>query len=85
MVYVNGIGLAVNQTFDLNFDLEVNDRLVEMVEDLPELADYHLYKQAGNTVAVPVVSRIAKNIWLALSRVDCGLGSITESCLKREK
>lgn len=60
MVYVNGIGLAVNQTFDLNFDLEVNDRLVEMVEDLPELADYHLYKQAGNTVAVPVVSRIEK-------------------------
>ena len=51
---------------------------------LPELADYHLYKQAGNTVAVPVVSRIAKNIWLALSRVDCGLGSITNSCLKHK-
>ena len=84
MVYVNGIDLAVNQTFDLNFDLEVNDRLVKMVEDLPELADYHLYKQAGNTVAVPVVSRIAKNIWLALSRVDCGLGSITNSCLKHK-
>lgn len=51
---------------------------------LPDLADYHLYKQAGNTVAVPVVSRIAKNIWLALSRVDCGLGSITNSCLKHK-
>lgn len=51
---------------------------------LPELADYHLYKQAGNTVAVPVVSRIAKNIWLSLSRVDCGLGLITNSCLKHK-
>lgn len=34
---------------------------------LPEkLANSHLYKQAGNSVAVPVVSRLAKQIRLAL-------------------
>lgn len=31
-----------------------------------KLANSHLYKQAGNSVAVPVVSRIAKQIKLAL-------------------
>lgn len=30
------------------------------------MANSHLYKQAGNSVAVPVVSRIAKQIKLAL-------------------
>jgi DNA (cytosine-5)-methyltransferase 1 len=30
--------------------------------DLPNLADSHLYKQAGNSVTVKVVNRIAKNI-----------------------
>lgn len=29
---------------------------------LPDLADSHLYKQAGNSVVVPVVERIAKNM-----------------------
>jgi DNA (cytosine-5)-methyltransferase 1 len=29
---------------------------------LPNLADSHLYKQAGNSVSVPVVKRVAKNI-----------------------
>lgn len=34
---------------------------------LPEkMANSHLYKQAGNSVAVPVVSRIAEKIKLAL-------------------
>ena len=31
-----------------------------------KMANSHLYKQAGNSVAVPVVSRIAKQIRLAL-------------------
>ncbi|MDR2411339.1 MAG: DNA cytosine methyltransferase [Candidatus Peribacteria bacterium] len=26
------------------------------------MADSHLYKQAGNSVSVPVVKRVAKNI-----------------------
>lgn len=29
---------------------------------LPQIADGHLYKQAGNSVCVPVIQRIAKNI-----------------------
>lgn len=29
---------------------------------LPDLADSHLYKQAGNSVVVPVIERIAQNI-----------------------
>ncbi|MBY7704519.1 DNA cytosine methyltransferase [Vibrio harveyi] len=33
---------------------------------LPKLAKSHLYKQAGNSVVVPVISRIAKNILKAL-------------------
>lgn len=34
--------------------------------DLPDLADCHLYKQAGNSVTVPVIERIAKQILKAL-------------------
>lgn len=33
---------------------------------LPEITDSHLYKQAGNSVVVPVIKRIAENIALAL-------------------
>lgn len=33
----------------------------------PELANSHLYKQAGNAVVVPVISRIAEQISLAIS------------------
>ena len=33
---------------------------------LPEIADSHLYKQAGNSVSVPVIERIARNIIGAL-------------------
>jgi len=34
---------------------------------LPEITDSHLYKQLGNSVSIPVVERIAKNIKKALS------------------
>lgn len=37
---------------------------------LPEIANGHLYKQAGNSVVVPVVNRIAKNIYKALETND---------------
>lgn len=33
---------------------------------LPDLAVSHLYKQAGNSVVVPVIKRIAEQILLAL-------------------
>lgn len=33
----------------------------------PKIADCHLYKQAGNSVTVPVVERIAKNMLLAMN------------------
>lgn len=32
---------------------------------LPDMANIHLYKQAGNSVAVPVIRRIANRIVLA--------------------
>ncbi len=35
---------------------------------LPPIANSHLYKQFGNSVSVPVVERIAKNIKLALDK-----------------
>lgn len=34
---------------------------------LPKMANSHLYKQAGNSVVVPVIRRIAENIALAIS------------------
>lgn len=34
---------------------------------LPNIADSHLYKQFGNSVSIPVVQRIAKNINFALT------------------
>lgn len=37
---------------------------------LPDLANSHLYKQAGNSVVVPVIKRIADNIYLALSKTE---------------
>lgn len=33
---------------------------------LPDIADCHLYKQAGNSVCVEVIKRISKNIELSL-------------------
>ncbi|WP_336878140.1 DNA cytosine methyltransferase [Staphylococcus nepalensis] len=38
---------------------------------LPELANSHLYKQAGNSVVVPVVNRIAQNIYKATKNEVC--------------
>ncbi|PTH91948.1 DNA (cytosine-5-)-methyltransferase [Staphylococcus xylosus] len=38
---------------------------------LPDLANSHLYKQAGNSVVVPVVNRIAKNIYKAIKNEVC--------------
>jgi len=37
---------------------------------LPKIADSALYKQFGNSVAIPVVERIAMNIKLALDGVN---------------
>ena len=34
---------------------------------LPKIADVHLYKQAGNSVVVPVIRRIAENIYRAIN------------------
>lgn len=38
--------------------------------NLPDIAISHLYKQAGNSVAVPVVKRIAENIVKAIEESD---------------
>ena len=35
-----------------------------------EVAQSHLYKQAGNSVVVPVINRLAKNIMEALKKTD---------------
>lgn len=37
---------------------------------LPNIAVSHLYKQAGNSVSVPVISRLAKNISLVLEHIN---------------
>src|SRR5699024_7327911 len=37
---------------------------------LPEIADSHLYKQAGNRLVIPVVERIAKAIELAIENTS---------------
>lgn len=39
---------------------------------LPDIADSHLYKQAGNSVVIPVIERIAENIMSALKKTDTG-------------
>jgi modification methylase bsp6I len=38
-----------------------------------EIAQSHLYKQAGNSVVVPVINRLAKNIMEALKKTDNGI------------
>jgi DNA (cytosine-5)-methyltransferase 1 len=42
---------------------------------LPDIADGHLYKQAGNSVAVPVVKRIAEEIMRALLAGDAEMAA----------
>ena len=37
---------------------------------LPEMSRSHLYKQAGNSVIVPVIERIAKEILSAIKRIE---------------
>ena len=37
---------------------------------LPNIATSHLYKQAGNSVVVPVINRIAQNIQIALNHIS---------------
>lgn len=48
---------------DLGFESQGFPRSYQFPE---KMANSHLYKQAGNSVAVPVVSRIADQIKLAL-------------------
>ena len=36
---------------------------------LPDLANCHLYKQAGNSVIVPLIKRIAENILVSIKKV----------------
>jgi DNA (cytosine-5)-methyltransferase 1 len=38
---------------------------------LPDISNAHLYKQAGNSVSVPVIKRIAENILKALNKEYC--------------
>ncbi len=38
--------------------------------ELPNIAISHLYKQAGNSVSVPVISRLAKKIKIVLSQLE---------------
>lgn len=45
---------------------------------LPELANSHLYKQAGNSVVVPVIKRIAEQISLALEEANITQGRVLE-------
>ena len=45
---------------------------------LPNLANCHLYKQAGNSVIVPLIKRIAENILVSLRELKKErLGKIT--------
>lgn len=37
---------------------------------LPLISNAQLYKQAGNSVVVPVINRIAQNLYVALSKTD---------------
>ena len=38
---------------------------------LPHIANSHLYKQAGNSVSVPVIERVAKNILKTINGISC--------------
>ncbi|MCB9201554.1 MAG: DNA (cytosine-5-)-methyltransferase [Flavobacteriales bacterium] len=38
---------------------------------LPKIAKSHLYKQAGNSVSIPVIERIAENINKSINGLDC--------------
>lgn len=38
---------------------------------LPKIANSHLYKQAGNSVSVPVIEKVAKNILKVVDGISC--------------
>lgn len=46
---------------------------------LPDLANSHLYKQAGNSVVVPVIKRIAEQISLALEEANITKEQVLEA------
>lgn len=52
---------------------------------LPKQADSRLYKQAGNSVVVPVICRIAENIKVAIEKTDKKHANDVEITLKREE
>ena len=49
-----------------------NPRMVLFPENfkLPNIAISHLYKQAGNSVSVPVINKIAENILKVMNGID---------------
>ena len=49
---------------------------------LPQLTDSKLYKQAGNSVCVSVIERIAEKIKLAVEKTD---GAETDRSISRNK
>lgn len=51
---------------------------------LPKLANSHLYKQAGNSVVVPVIKRIADNILTALNSSEVSLDKNMQLFLESE-
>ena len=52
--------------------------------ELPKMANSHLYKQAGNSVVVPVINKIAENILNALEGDSYIVENEVENFLKRE-
>lgn len=52
--------------------------------ELPKMANSHLYKQAGNSVVVPVINKIAENILNALESNSHIVVNEVEDFLKRE-
>lgn len=48
---------------------------------LPDLANCHLYKQAGNSVIVPLIKRIAENILVSLKGL--GKGKLSKIAIQR--
>lgn len=52
---------------------------------LPDIADSHLYKQAGNSVVIPVVERIAKQIAKAIDNIECAPNKIKKHAVTHTK
>ncbi len=51
---------------------------------LPSQADCRLYKQAGNSVVVPVIRRIAENIKIAVDKTDAFVGDFEISLTRNQ-